>query len=61
MGRRTRQYNPGAETLSQYVEAVLEHRRGAYDAGGKIIHETPPDRRSRFAKEIWRRRRAHGN
>jgi len=59
-GIRTRQFNPGAETLAQYTEAVLEHHRGAHDTGGRIIHETPPERRSRFAKEIWRRRRQHG-
>jgi|SRR5579875_2450551 len=60
VGRRTRQFNPGAETLAEYVEAALSHRRGEHDAGGRIIHETPPERRSRFAEEIWRRRRAHG-
>ena len=59
-GIRTRQFNPGAENLAQYTEAVLEHRRGAHDAGGHIIHETPPERRSKFAKEIWRRRRQRG-
>ena len=25
-----------------------------------MIHATPPEQRSRFAKEIWRKRRAHG-
>jgi len=25
-----------------------------------MIHATPPEKRSRFAKEIWRLRRAHG-
>jgi len=59
-GRRTRQFNPGAETLAEYTEAVLDHRRGAHDAGGRIIHETPKARRSAFAEEIWSRRRAHG-
>ncbi len=57
-GRRTRQFNAGAETLAQYVSAAVEHRRGEHDSGGLVIHETPPERRSRFAKEIWRRRRA---
>lgn len=59
-GQRTRQYNPGASTLAQYTQAVLEHTRGAHDAGGKIIHDTPKDKREEFAAEIWRRRRAHG-
>jgi len=59
-GTRTRQYNPGAQTLAQYVQAALEHRRGAHDAGGRIIHETPKEKRREFAAEIWRRRRQHG-
>ena len=25
-----------------------------------MVHATPPDRRSKFAKEIWSRRRKHG-
>jgi hypothetical protein len=25
-----------------------------------MVHATPPDRRSTFAKEIWRKRRQHG-
>jgi len=59
-GRRTHQYNPGAYSLTQYTEAVLRHTRGAHDAGGKIIHETPKEKREEFAAEIWRRRRARG-
>lgn len=56
-GRRTRQYNKGgAHTLAEYAVAAAEHRRGAHDAGGKIIHETPADKRSEYASEIWRRR-----
>ena len=60
-GRRTRQFNPGAETLAEYVQAAVEHERGAHDPGGLVIHETPPERRSRVAKEIWKRRRKHGH
>jgi len=60
-GRRTRQYNPGAETLREYVEAAVSHRRGEHDAGGRILHDTPKKKREEFAAEIWRRRRAHGN
>ena len=52
--------NPGAESLKEYVSAAVEHARGEHDGGGLVIHETPPDRRSQFAKEIWRRRRLHG-
>jgi len=59
-GRRTRQFNPGARTLAHYVQAALEHRRGAHDPAGRIIHETPKARRSEFAQEIWRIRRARG-
>jgi hypothetical protein len=59
-GRRTAQFNPGAETLAQYVSAAVEHKRGAHDAGGLVIHETPKEKRREFAKEIWRRRRRSG-
>jgi hypothetical protein len=62
-GRRTVQYNPahkGALTLGEYMQAVLQHTRGAHDAAGKIIHETPKSRRREFASEIWARREAHG-
>jgi hypothetical protein len=59
-GRRTRQFNPGASTLSEYVEAAIQHTRGQHDAGGQIIHETPKEKRKDFAAEIWQRRRARG-
>jgi hypothetical protein len=59
-GRRTQQFNPGAETLAQYVSAAVEHKRGAHDAGGLVIHQTPKEKRQAFAKEIWRRRRERG-
>ncbi|MGA2609610.1 MAG: HNH endonuclease signature motif containing protein [Terriglobia bacterium] len=59
VGRPTRQFNPGAETLREYVQAAISHRRGEHDEGGCIIHETPKERRSEFAQEIWRRRRRH--
>ena len=32
----------------------------AVDAAVAMIHATPPEARSRFAKEIWTKRRAHG-
>ncbi len=60
IGRRTRQRNPGARTLAQYTEAVVQHTRGRHDAGGEIIHSTPKETRQKFAAEIWRRRRARG-
>ncbi|HEV2378380.1 MAG TPA: HNH endonuclease signature motif containing protein [Terriglobia bacterium] len=59
-GTRTHQFNPGASTLREYTEAALQHVRGALDAAGKIIHETPKEKRQEFAAEIWRRRRARG-
>jgi hypothetical protein len=59
-GRRTVQFNPGAETLGAYVAAAVEHERGQHDPGGLIIHETPPDRRSEFALRIWEIRRRRG-
>jgi hypothetical protein len=59
-GVRTRQFNPGARNLREYTEAAIEHVRGEHDAGGRIIHETPKEKRQEFATEIWRRRRARG-
>ena len=59
-GKRTRQYNPAARTLAQYTEALMQHTRGQYDAGGATIHDTPKEARQRFAAEIWQRRRARG-
>ena len=52
--------NPGAETLSEYVSAAVQHQRGTHDAGGLTIHDTPPEVRSKFAKQIWALRRKHG-
>jgi hypothetical protein len=46
--------NPGADSLGAYMSAIAEHRPGAHDRGGKVIHETPPARRSKFAREIAR-------
>lgn len=69
LGRRTRQYNPsasGAETLGAWMNAV-QSMKG--DPGGNMpvadavamIHATPPDQRSTFARDVWEiRRRRHG-
>jgi len=62
-GVRTRQYNPasaGAINLAQYVQAAMDHVRGAHDAAGEIIHNTPKAKRREFAKEIWFRRGYRG-
>lgn len=66
MGRRTKQYNPssqGALTLSQWLAAVMstkgESDQMPVDAAVEMIHATPREDRSRFAREVWRLRRAH--
>jgi hypothetical protein len=68
IGRRTRQYNPvdstGAKTMGQWLAAV-QSMKGASDQmpvsdAIAMIHATPPEKRSAFAREIWRLRRAHG-
>jgi len=48
----TKEKNPAASNLAQYVQAAVEHTRGAHDAGGKVIHETPKAKRKAFAREI---------
>jgi hypothetical protein len=66
IGRRTAQYNPagGAKSLGQWMLAVLS-AKGESDAMSvrdavAMIRDTPQSRRSRFAEEIWEKRRAHG-
>ena len=44
--------NPGATNLAQYVQAAVDHTRGAHDEGGRVIHETPKSKRREFAREI---------
>jgi hypothetical protein len=69
IGKKTRQLNPGsskgagARNLAQWVMAVLSIKgqgplavREAVD----MIRATPPEDRSSYASEIWRRRRVHG-
>lgn len=68
IGRKTRQYNPagsgGAKTLGQWLAAVqsMNGRADQMQVADAVamIHATPPEARSRFAKEIWKLRRAHG-
>ena len=69
LGRLTRQYNPsaaGAETLGAWLNAV-QSMKG--DPGGNMpvadavamIHATPPEALSSFAREIWNIRKSrHG-
>jgi hypothetical protein len=67
IGRRTRQYNPsgqGAQSLGQWLTAVMsmkgESDQMTVPAAVEMIRATPPERRSRFAREIWEKRREHG-
>lgn len=67
IGRRTRQMNPqaqGAKSLGQWLTAVLS-MKGESDAmppaaAVEMIHATPPERRSEFARKIWEIRRRRG-
>ncbi|MBZ5644560.1 MAG: HNH endonuclease [Acidobacteriia bacterium] len=66
LGRLTRQYNPasnGARTLGQWVTAVLSMKgQGPMEttAAVEMIHATSPSQRSKFAQDIWQRRRQRG-
>jgi len=67
LGRRIRQFNPGSEgatSLGQWVTAVLSMKGESDDMNVEdaveMIRATPPERRSRFAQEIWRTRRERG-
>ncbi len=67
IGRKTQQRNPagngGAENLGQWLNAVTTIKG---DPGGNMavadavamIRSTPSDQRSKFAKEIWNKRRS---
>ena len=62
LGRRTRQYNPageGARSLGQWLTAVMsmkgESDQMTVPAAVTMIRATPPETRSEFAAEIWRR------
>jgi hypothetical protein len=68
LGRLTHQYNPpseGAPNLGAWVNAVLSLKG---DPGGNMpvseaiamVRATPPAQRSRFANDIWARRRGRG-
>jgi 5-methylcytosine-specific restriction endonuclease McrA len=75
IGRRTRQFNPrarkraaratrGAGTLAEWMEAVMALKgypsRFTLQEAIEKVRATPPEDRSAFAHEIWRRRRARG-
>lgn len=67
IGRRTHQFNPagqGATSLGQWLTAVLsmkgESDQMTVPAAVEMIRATPPADRSRFAREIWEKRRERG-
>lgn len=67
IGRLTRQYNPaadGAETLGAWMNAVtsIKGEGGTMSVARAVaaIRATPPEDRSRFAREIWAIRRRRG-
>lgn len=54
----------GAASLGEYLSALAilnGEMPGDFQAARRTIHNTPPDERSRFASEIWRRRRGRGS
>jgi hypothetical protein len=59
-GVRTRQFNP-AESMAQWVAAVLsangESNEIPQAEAIEIVHATPAADRSKFARQIWQRRR----
>lgn len=66
IGRLTRQFNPtssGAKSLGQWLAAVTsmngESSSMPVADAVAMIHATPPERRSEFAQQIWRKRREH--
>lgn len=66
-GILTRQYNArgaGASSLAQWMEATKalrgEDSTMSLAAAIDLVHQTPADDRSAFAREIWQRRRARG-
>ena len=67
LGRLTRQYNPaaeGAETLGAWMNAIASMKGdgGTMSVSDAVamIRATPPDARSKFAREIWAIRRRRG-
>lgn len=66
IGRLTRQFNPqgGAQTLGAWMNAISsikgEGGTMAIPEAVALIHATPAADRSRFAREIWDKRRTRG-
>jgi hypothetical protein len=49
---KARNPKPETPTYQQYAYAMTIHTRGSHDEGGKIIHATPPAKRSEYARQI---------
>ena len=47
-------------TFAQYAHGVATHQRKAHDEGGAIIHSTPPELRSKYARKIASIKRQRG-
>jgi len=67
-GVRTRQFNPeekGAGTLAEYMEVIgaLKGWPSRFSLGQAVakMHATPASTRSRFARDIWERRRGRAS
>jgi len=54
--RRNLTKQGGAANVAEYILAALDHTRGAHDAGGLIIHNTPKSKRREYASLIWANR-----
>jgi hypothetical protein len=61
IGRLTRQYNPeiqGAQSAEQYALAILSLKGQSdamtVEAAREMIHATPPEDRSYYARRLWR-------
>lgn len=68
LGRPTNQYNPaakGAQSLGQWMNAIssMKSEGGTMTVRDAVamIRATSPEDRSRFARDIWQRRRMHRN
>ena len=64
IGRLTRQYNPdarGAASLGQWIMAITSMKGESgvmtVPAAVAMIHATPPEDRSEFQAEAWRKRK----
>lgn len=64
IGKRTRQFNKAlterVPSYAQYARAVSVHVKGAHDEGGAVIHATPPELRSQYARQIAAEKRKRG-